>query len=634
MFIIGTTGHIDHGKSSLVKALTSIDPDRLPEEKKRGMTIDIGFAWLPLSNGETAGFIDVPGHRDFMKNVIAGLWGVNASLLVVAGDDGWMPQTEEHLNILNFFNIRHGIVALSKIDLVQDAEWLDLVEDDIRGRLAGTSLAGSPIVRVSARDGVNLDVLRRGIEELATRAGQHADIGKPRLYIDRAFTITGSGTVVTGTLIDGELALEQKVRCFPGDLEGRIRGIESYNQKVERGRTGCRVAINLAGVKKGEIQRGDILFDHGRRPAAGNYLNVSLTLLDTPQNLLKDKSEVHVYLGTREELATVKFLQGKVVQAGESAFAQLAFKGPVATSIGDRFILRRPSPALTIGGGVVLVPQADKLKYREADFLAALLTRRLSLDLKELIRAELEQHRVLPRERFLEHSRHADAEIDQAIAELTAAGELISAGQWLVGRDFWAGLDKRVEEILAARHAQAPIEIGTAQAELMAQLESPKEVFDLLVAGLVAQGRVRIHGGNIALGSHKPALSKAQEITIAEILRLFEERVEFPPNIRELLEIKPDSDALIRYMSRSGLLVEMEDGVLFEAGRYQRVRDRIIDIIRQKGSISIQAARDEFGYTRKYVIPLFNKLDNEGITLLKDNERVFTAAFSREQAGK
>ena len=634
MFIIGTTGHIDHGKSSLVKALTSIDPDRLPEEKRRGMTIDIGFAWMPFSSGEIAGFIDVPGHRDFMKNVIAGLWGVNASLMVVAADDGWMPQTQEHLNILDFFNVSHGIVALSKIDLVDDAEWLDLVEDDIHNKLAGTSLAGSPIIRVSSREGTNLDLLRRGIEEVAGRASKHADIGKPRLYIDRAFTITGSGTVVTGTLIDGDLTLDEKVRVFPGNQEFRIRGIESYNQKVERGKSGCRVAINLAGVKKGELKRGDILFDQARQPGSGIYVNARLNLIDSPLNLLKDKSEVLVYMGTREALATVKLLQHKVLQAGESAYAQLVFEEPVSTCIGDRFILRRPSPPLTIGGGIVLEPLAEKLKYREENFLVSLMERRLSLDLKTLLRTELEKHNVLPRDQVLENSRYGEKEIASAVEDLAAADELKIAGPWLVHGGFWSGLDQRVQEILAARHAASPIEIGAAQAELMAQLELPREVFDLLVARLVEQGLIILHGGNIALCTHKPSLTREQEMSIAEILRLFEERAEFPPTVRELLELKPDCEALIRYLSRTGKLVEMEDGVLFEAGRYQAVRERIIGLIRKNGSISIQTAREEFGYTRKYVIPLFNKLDSEGVTLLKDNERVFTTAFARQQKGE
>jgi len=232
MFIIGTTGHIDHGKSSLVKALTSIDPDRLPEEKKRGMTIDIGFAWMTLSNNETVGFIDVPGHEDLMKNVMAGLWGVNASLLIIAADDGWMPQTSEHLRILDYFNISHAIVALTKIDAVTDPDWLNLVEDDIRMRLEKTALRGSRIMRVSAHTGANIDELRKAIEDLTRKARQHTDIGKPRVYIDRVFTITGSGTVITGTLVDGSLALDQKITIFPKKLNGRIRGIESYKKMV------------------------------------------------------------------------------------------------------------------------------------------------------------------------------------------------------------------------------------------------------------------------------------------------------------------------------------------------------------------------------------------------------------------
>jgi selenocysteine-specific elongation factor len=633
MFIIGTTGHIDHGKSSLVQALTSIDPDRLPEEKQRGMTIDLGFAWMPFANGETAGFIDVPGHKDFMKNVIAGLWGVNASLLVVAADDGWMPQTQEHLNILNFFNISHGIVALSKVDLVEDQDWLDLVEDDIRAKLANTSLRDSPIIRVSARDGTNIERLRQGIEEVAMQARLHKDIGKPRLYIDRAFTITGSGTVVTGTLIDGVLSQDQKVTIFPGNQECRIRGIESYNRKVDHGQTGCRVAINLAGAKKGDIKRGDIVFDLARQPGSSEYINVRINLLDSQLNLLKDKSEELVYMGTREITATIKLLQCKVLHAGDSSYAQLAFHEPVSTCIGDHFVLRRPSPPLTIGGGTILDPLAEKLKYKQEDFLVGLLDKRINLDLESLILTELEKHRYLQQEGLLENSRYARTEISAAVDELAAEGKLIRANQWLIHRQFWSGLEPQLQEIVAGKHAQAPIEIGVAQAEIMVQLGLPKEIYDMLISRMVSAQIIRLHGAYVALSTHTQSLSREQEISIAEILKVFAERPGFPPTLRDLHELKPDCEALIRYMCRSGLLVEMEDGVLFEGEQYREVRQKIIDLIRANGSISIQTARDAFGYTRKYVIPLFNKLDSEGITLLKNNERVFTTAYLKQLSG-
>ncbi|MFC1534778.1 selenocysteine-specific translation elongation factor, partial [Thermodesulfobacteriota bacterium] len=262
MFTIGTAGHIDHGKSSLVRALTSIDPDRLPEEKRRGMTIDLGFAWLPLSNGKVAGIIDVPGHKDLMKNVIAGLWGVNAALLVIAADDGWMPQTEEHVRILEFFHIWQGIIAITKIDLVSDQEWIDLVEDDIQKRLQLTHLKGAPIVRVSTREGTNIKDLQKRIENFALGADGPRDIEKSRLYIDRVFTIAGSGTVVTGTLIDGSILPDQKVAIFPKNLQSRIRSLESYKQKINQGRPGSRMALNLVGIEKGELKRGDIIFGH------------------------------------------------------------------------------------------------------------------------------------------------------------------------------------------------------------------------------------------------------------------------------------------------------------------------------------------------------------------------------------
>lgn len=630
MFIIGTTGHIDHGKSSLVKALTSIDPDRLPEEKKRGMTIDIGFAWMPLANNETVGFIDVPGHKDLMKNVMAGLWGVNASLLVIAADDGWMPQTQEHLNILDYFNISHAIVALTKIDSVSDPDWLDLVEDDIRGRLEKTSLKGSRIIRVSATEGTNIDVLRQAIEELMQEARQHTDIGKPRIYIDRVFTITGSGTVITGTLVDGSISLDQKIIVFPKHVNGRIRGIESYKKMIDRGLPGSRVALNLAGIKKEELERGDIIYDKEEMATSSKWLDVRVKLADTGNWPVKDKTDLLVYLGTQELPAKIKLLGKKILNPGASEFVQFQFKQPVSCRIGDHFVLRRPSPAMTIGGGTVLDPQAEKFRVRNREKLITRLETREGMELDKLITTELQKNNYAARESMLLASHFSKQDIEQAIKALKEKKELIIASQWLVN----AGLldDKKQEllKLLKKHHRDNPMVSGITQAELMTQLKLPREILDGLVKTLVAAGEIKTQDTYIALPDHAPSVTSDQEFLIARVLQVFDDYPKAPPKGKELAELVPGSEGVVPYMCRNNLLVSMADDVLFETKQYETLKQEIIDLIIENGSISIQTARDKFGFTRKYIIPLFTKMDSEGITAMKNNERVLTNAYRQK----
>lgn len=633
MFIIGTTGHIDHGKSSLIKALTSIDPDRLPEEKKRGMTIDIGFAWMPLANGETVGFIDVPGHKDLMKNVMAGLWGVNASLLVIAADDGWMPQTQEHLNILDYFDISHAVIALTKIDAVPDADWLDLVEDDIRTRLEKTSLKGSRIIRVSATEGTNIDVLRQAIEELTRAARQHTDIGKPRIYIDRVFTITGSGTVITGTLVDGSITLDQKIIVFPGNLNGRIRGIESYKKMVDRGLPGSRVALNLAGIKKEELERGDIIYDKEEMTTSSQWLDVKMNLAGDSNWPVKDKADLLVYLGTQELPVKIKLLDRKVLEPGAADYVQLQFKQPVSCRIGDRFVLRRPSPAMTIGGGIVLDPLAHKFRVRNKEKLVSRLDQRESLELDKLITTELQKNGYVARESMLLASHFSKQEIEQAIKTLKEKKELIIASQWLVNAGLLDDRKRELLKLLKKYHKDNPMVSGITQAELMTQLGLPKEILDGLIKTMVAAGEIKTQDTYVSLPDHAPSVTSDQEYIIARVLQVFEDYPKAPPKGRELAELVPGSEGVVPYMCRNNLLVSMTDDVLFETRQYEQLKQQIIDLIVENGSISIQTARDKFGFTRKYIIPLFTKMDSEGITTMKNNERVLTNSYREKISG-
>jgi len=389
MFVFGTAGHIDHGKTALIYALTSIDTDRLPEEKERGMTIDLGFAWMKLPSGEKVGIVDVPGHENLIKNMIAGATGIDAVILVVDANEGWMPQTEEHFQIVDLLDIKYGIIAITKIDLV-DQTRLNFVEKQIKERLKNTVLFNAPIVKVSTVKNIGIDRIKSAIQDLIPRMKPKRDIGKPRLFIDRVFNIKGSGTVVTGTLIGGIFRQGMEVTIFPSYKKTRLRSLQTYKEKVEKAFPGSRVALNLVGMEKNELHRGDIVFGT-KQIKAGKNIDVRIQLLSKLKKYsLTNRSELFFFTGTKEILAKVILNQKKYFEPDEIGFAQLRFKEPLATYLGDRFILRIPSPPKTIGGGLIVDPLAHKHHFKDKDIIN-LLQKRAKLNLGKLILTELKK---------------------------------------------------------------------------------------------------------------------------------------------------------------------------------------------------------------------------------------------------
>ena len=370
MYVIGTAGHVDHGKSTLVHALTGIDPDRLREEKEREMTIDLGFAWLTLPNGESVGVVDVPGHRDFIENMLAGVGGIDAALFIVAADEGVMPQTREHLAILDLLGIDRGIVALTKLDMAESEEWVELVAADVSETLEGTALEGAPIIPVSARTGQGLDELTTALQEMLSQVEPRRDRGRPRLPVDRVFSISGFGTVVTGTLADGCFEVGQEVEILPQGLKARVRGLQTHKQKVERVSPGSRVAMNLTGVGKADLKRGDVITIPGwLRPTV--LVDVQLRYLpDTLQSgsgqalrPLRHNTQLKFFSGAAETLARVRILGQETLPPGQTGWVQLRLQEPMTLVKGDRFIVRRPSPPTTVGGGVAVDPNPGR-KHR------------------------------------------------------------------------------------------------------------------------------------------------------------------------------------------------------------------------------------------------------------------------------
>jgi selenocysteine-specific elongation factor len=619
---IGAAGHIDHGKSSLVKALTSIDPDRLPEEKERGMTIDLGFAWLELPSGETVGIVDVPGHKQFVHNVIPGLFGIDAVLLVVAADDGWMPQTEEHLRILDLLGIRHGIVVLNKVDLVSDSEWLDLVEKDIVARLAGTSLEGSPVMRVSARGGTGIEALKQAIGALAEKLVPRQDIGKPRLPIDRVFVIKGSGVVVTGTLSQGTFSTGADVSVVPSGLNAHIRSLESYKKETNKAEPGSRVAVNLAGLKREDVKRGDIVVSSRQKVPLTRVIDVDLKLLAAADAPLKNMAEVLVYMETRELLARIALMGVRILKPGESGLAELRFPGDVAAFVGERFVVRQQSPSRTIGGGVVLDAQASRFKLAEIPARMAFLEKRRSLGLDDLVFSELEKNGFTDAKNLLVSSLFAQKEIANRVKQLTSQKELVAAAEYVVSPKIWQKWAQKLLDSLEAAHKADPLKQGAPQAVIQAALGLPKDVFDTLAQQLASTGKLARQEDTLFLPQNKPALSPQQEATRKAVLSLFAKTPASPPTLRELGAQLPDGGPVAHYMIKQGELVELPDGILLEAKQFEAILDEVIKLLKQSGQIAIQDINTRFGFSRKYSVPLLTHLDRLGITRREGDVRV------------
>ena len=620
MLTIATAGHIDHGKSSLIKALTAIDPDRLPEEKERGMTIDLGFAWLPLPSGEVIGMVDVPGHKQFVHNVIPGLFGVDAALLVVAADDGWMPQTEEHLRILDLLGIRHGLVVLNKTDLVPDRAWLELVADDITQHLMGTSLEGATIICVSARTGDGIAELRQAVAEFAARLAPRRDVGKPRLPVDRVFNIKGAGVVATGTLSGGVFRAGDDVVLSPAGLAARIRAVESYKQLQAEAAPGSRVALNLAGIKQEELKRGDIIL-----PAAlpvSRILDVDLKLLPGLDAPLKNMTEVVVFMETREMLGRVAFIGPRFLAPGESTFAQLRLSEDVSAYIGERYVIRRQSPPLTIGGGVILDPRAEKFKLAEVSARQGFLEKRKSFELADLILSEVGKRKRMIASGILAASLFSKGEVEREVKELLSGRRLASTGQMLIDIGHWQDIGTKLLSMAKAEHEADRLKKGLSLAAAQSALGLEKDVFDAIAQELVSAGKLVRLEDALALPEHRQQLSPQQEVQAKAIRQMFQKNPAAPPTLKEVTAEIPGSLGVVRYLANHGELVELPEGILMTAAQFGAVEAEVVRLLKVKGQVAIQDLSACFGFSRKYSIPIFTQLDRLGITRREGDVRV------------
>jgi len=618
MFVIGTAGHVDHGKSTLVQALTGIDPDRLREEKERGMTIDLGFAWLKLPNGVEISIVDVPGHERFIKNMLAGVGGVDVALLVVAADEGVMPQTREHLAILDLLGIQPGVVAITKADLV-DADWLELVQADIAETLVGTTLEGSPLVACSAVTGEGLPELLAALEIGIGLATPRRDIGRPRLAIDRAFSIAGFGTVVTGTLIDGVLKAGQEVVIEPGGLRSRIRGLQSHKHKVEHAEPGSRAAVNLTGIATEELHRGMVLTTpQWIQPTTAVDVRVQ-TVRDLPRPL-RHNSQATFHTGAAEVPAKVRLLDADELEPGETGWAQIRLLEPAAVVKGDSFVLRSPNE--TLGGGNVVDSHPKRHRRHNAGTLASLasLARGTPSDTLYEVLAKHEPADLVTLTREMDVGADAvRATLLELLTEgraLLLGGDLPAAGVAVYSLAGFQRVSDRALDAIRAFLKEHPLRAGMPREELKSKLGVSAKIFNHMVERWLIAGTLQERGVTLASPDHVAVLSAQQRAEAGRFLAVVRANPYAPA-----VEIMPSRE-LVAYLAESGEIVPVADTVVFDAAAYGRMVEAIVGHLREHGSITLAQVRDLFGTSRRYAQAVLEQLDDRRVTRRVGDERV------------
>lgn len=635
MFVTGTSGHVDHGKSSLILALTGIDPDRLPAEKERGMTIDLGFAWLALPDGKEVGIVDVPGHERFIKNMVAGVGAINLVLFVVAADDGWMPQSQEHLEILKLLDLKEGIIVLTKIDLVEK-EWLKLVEEQIREKVRNSFLKNAPVIRFSS-------VTKEGLGELKTVIWQKLnflpppeDIGKPRLYIDRVFTLTGIGTIVTGTLIGGAFSNGQEVEILPQKIFSRIRGLQTHKREIQKALPGNRVAINLAGVSKDELRRGNAVFSKNSGSNSSAFLTRIRTL---PDIKLKNSFDLSFLIGTDEVLGNGIILDKARVDAEEEAIMEVKLKRSVVGFIGDRFIFRQPTPQLTLGGGVILDVFSIKSQLKSSNKLQ-LAQQRKNLDLKDLILSEVEKSYLVEKNNLLLNSIFSQEQIFKELEELLCSGKLERIDNKIIYKQSWDSLLIEILSLIEDYSLQYPHHLGITVTELGSRLQKgafkrwkvETGLLDLALNFLVnTEKKVVQRKTFFSLPDFEPQLPSHLVATRDKILGLFESAPFTPPTKPEILSFDKESEEVLSFLVYKNELVELKDGILLRRKDFQTLQGKVFEFIKTKKEVTVGQVREYLGITRKYALPILEKLDEIGLTQRIGDKRILNPEITAEK---
>jgi len=622
--IIGTAGNIDHGKTTLIKALTNIDTDRLEEEKKRGITIDLGFAFFNLPSGKRAGIVDVPGHEKFIKNMLAGVSGIDLVLFVISAEEGVMPQTQEHLDILSILDVQKGIVVLTKTDLV-DEEWLFLMKEDLKETFKGTFLENAPMMGVSSITKEGFPELIETIDKISDEVELKSASSAVRMPIDRVFTLTGHGTIVTGTLVEGHVSEGEALTIFPSMKEAKVRSIQVHSESVKTAYAGQRVAINVTGIKKSEINRGEILA-HPESMQVTSMLDVKLKLLTHSGRELKNWTRLRLYHGTKEILCRLVLLDKETLKPGEECFAQLRLEEPTACKYGDHFVVRFYSPLETIGGGTILDPNALKHKRFKQDILDELLFKEAGNQdeiLDNLIRKFSESFMNI--DEYVKQSGLLKEEVLEQVDRLKSEGVIVELSkQVLLHKEFILSKEQEMLTVINDYHEKYPIRIGMPKEELRNKLfpSIKNKVFDEV---LEYYDVINVRGKYISYVDFEIEYSKSQAYMIKDIKETLKGDGFKPTLMGDLLKKHPKEkhakDIILN-------LVEMKELIRLNDSIYltSEVFDSAVSLLKKefeaKGKLSLAECRDILNTSRKFIVPIMEYLDNQGITKRVGDERM------------
>ncbi|MBN1613980.1 MAG: selenocysteine-specific translation elongation factor [Deltaproteobacteria bacterium] len=634
--VLGTAGHVDHGKTALIKALTGIDTDRLKEEKERGITIELGFASLSLPSGQMLGIVDVPGHERFVRNMVSGATGIDMVLLVIAADEGVMPQTREHLAICMLLGIKKGLVALTKKDLV-DEDWLELVTDDVHQFVQGTFLADAPVIAVSSVSGEGLPELVAAMDRTASSVEQQEGTGLFRLPIDRVFTMRGFGTVVTGTLTSGDIKVAEAVEILPGGITARVRGLQVHNQSVPQAEAGQRTAINLQGIEKATVERGSVLVRPGTLEAT-TRLDVFFEYLRAPEKRLKNRTLVRFHGGTSEIIARMILLGEDDLAPGGSGYCQIVLESPFVAVAGDRFVVRSYSPVMTIGGGEIIDPLARKHKRHAAAVLLEC----------EILRGGTERQRsavLLERaglagidlEEFVERAGISGDRLQKILASLVKDGQAVlldGDDRRFISLNVYEELQRRVLDVLKAYHGRHPLKEGLLKEELRITLGpfiAPR-LFNAAMKDLEKTGKIVVERENVRLPGHKVSLKGDMEDLRGQIAGLYLSAGYAPPTLREILERYPDRRAavgdVLGVMLKEAVLVKISEELYFHRDVLTKLREDYKAVLLRDGKATPASFKELTGLSRKFIIPLMEYFDAAKLTIRAGDHRIL-----REKSG-
>ncbi|MBK8207138.1 MAG: selenocysteine-specific translation elongation factor [Planctomycetes bacterium] len=619
--VIGTAGHIDHGKSTLVKTLTGIDPDRWQEEKDKGITIDLGFANFVYQERFRVGVIDVPGHERFVKNMVAGATGIDIVMLVVAADDGVMPQTREHLEILTLLGVKRGMVVLNKVDKV-DADTIELATEDVRDLLRGTFLEGAPVVPVSALTGQGLDQLWEKLGELIETTPTRDVAGVFRMPVQRVFSAKGHGAVLTGIPVTGRAKIGDNLVVLPGEQKAKVRAIQAYHSAIEEARAGHSSAFNLAGIDHTLVQRGHTLcapgvFEHSR------FFSLSLSLLASSPRPLKHRAEVKFHVGTSELVGHVHFIDRALLNPGESCICEVLLEDPVVAGIGDHFIIRLPSPPITLGGGRVIKREAEILRRNEADVLASLQLWAGAADdsVQRVAAAVLEAGPMgLTRDGLVARTELSASALGPLVDQLLEQGVAteFGPGRALIHRDAWTRARLRLVEILKAFHAQHPAQVGLKAASVQQQLGVDARTFTPILQKAVEAGVIEQRGDLLGLPGEGGKLNDEDRKVVERVSAQLEQAMLNPPTLKELAQAagtnQQATQNAVDYLVGSGRAEVLPSGVLFGAKALEFATAETVKFLKDGKQAAAKDFKEILPTSRKYLIPLLEWLDLKGVT--------------------